>query len=343
MSKRPILGSSIEQENNVEKDDLPPLTFETIQRAREGLAMSRNPAIRKAIQKALKRVTVISEGGSESRASGTTRRFVLRAFIQTLFKVKVENLERLPHGAAVLAANHLNHIDPFLLLSQIPPSPYYYIFGDARTLHNKWWKRQILNFAGGVIPLERRWKEEMAAIEGAKVGREDLHDLAGDKCDRPIIGSAKVGREDLHDLAQAIEQDVPPGNSIPVLRQINSTIQAIFAQNNGILLFAEGRLGTHEGKLHLPLKQGAVIYALKAGVPIVPVGLIGTKNLYLGKELTIRFGEPLYFPQSNRPTRQEVSTALEALQHALISLLPQNYQEPEGLKLFHHFLNQMLC
>lgn len=321
MSERPILDSSVERENSVEKkDDLPPLTFETIQRAREGLVMSRNSAIREAIQKALERVTVISEGGSESRASGATRRFVLRTFVQTLFKVKVENLERLPHGAAVLAANHLNHIDPFLLLSQISPSPYYYIFGDARTLHNKWWKRQILNFAGGVIPLERRWKEEMAIIEGAQEGRKDLQDLA-----------------------QAIEQEVPTGNSIPVLRQINNTIQAIFARDNGILLFAEGRLGTHEGKLHLPLRQGAVIYALKAGVPIAPVGLIGTKNLYLGKELTIRFGEPLYFPQSNRPTRQQVSAALEALQHSLVSLLPQNYQEPEGLKLFHHFLNQMLC
>lgn len=303
----------------MEIDDLPPLTFETIQRAREGLAMSRNRAVRDAIQEALKRMTVLSEGGSESRASGATRRFVLRAFIQTLFKVRVENLERLPHGATVLAANHLNHIDPFLLLSQIPPSPYYYIFGDARTLHNTWWKRQILNFAGGVIPLERRWKEEMAVMEGAKAGREDLHDLA-----------------------QAIEQDVPTGNSIQLLRQINSTIQTIFAHNNGILLFAEGRLGTNEGKLHLPLRQGAVIYALKAGVPIAPVGLIGTKNLYLGKELTIRFGEPLCFPQSDRPTRQEVSTALEALQHALISLLPQNYQELEGLKLFRHFLNRML-
>lgn len=241
MSERPILASFGDRENNVEIDDLPSLTFETIQRAREGLAMSRDPSVRNAIQEALKQMTVLSDGGFESRASGATRRVLLRAFIQTLFKVRVENLERLPHGAAVIAANHLNHIDPFLLLSQIPPSPYYYIFGDARTLYNKWWKRQILNFAGGVVPLERRWKEEMAVIE-----------------------SAKAGRADMRDLAQAIEQDVPTGNSIQVLRQINSTIQTIFARNNGILLFAEGRLGTNEGKLHLPLRQGAVIYALKA-------------------------------------------------------------------------------
>jgi 1-acyl-sn-glycerol-3-phosphate acyltransferase len=85
-----------------------------------------------------------------------------------------------------------------------------------------------------------------------------------------------------------------------------------------------------------------VIYALRAGVPIVPIALIGTHDLFLRKELTIRVGEPLYFSPTTRPKRQEIDTALENLQQAIRALLPTDYHEPEGIKLLQHFLNRML-
>lgn len=109
-----------------------------------------------------------------------------------------------------------------------------------------------------------------------------------------------------------------------------------------MILFPEGRLGTAEAQLHLPLKRGTVIYALRAGVPIIPIGLIGTHDLYLGKELTIRVGEPLHFPQTTRPNRQEVDIALEKLQNAMLALLPTDYPEPTGLKLLRYLLNHIL-
>jgi 1-acyl-sn-glycerol-3-phosphate acyltransferase len=230
----------------------------------------------------------------------------------------VEYPERIPTAPALLAPNHLNHIDPFLLLSELPARPYYYILGDARTLYNKWWKRQFLRLSKGVIPLDRLWNEEMAVIEGAKQGVSDLADLAA-----------------------AIEQYVPNGSSIETLRRLDRIVQAIFARGDGILIFPEGGLGTVEGQLRLPLKRGAVIYALRAGVPIVPVGIIGTQDLYFRKELTIRFGEPLIFPQSSRPKPREVQAALDTLQAALMDLLPKDYREPSGLKLLRFFLNHM--
>ncbi|OYD95848.1 1-acyl-sn-glycerol-3-phosphate acyltransferase [Nostoc sp. 'Peltigera membranacea cyanobiont' 210A] len=290
-----------------------------IKRVKEGVAAASDRAVRQIIEKTLNRLEAISQGHSEPRANSGLRRFVMRSLIHSFFKIRVEHLERIPQKAAILAVNHLHHIDPLLLLAELPTQPYYYILGDARTLYNKWWKRFILDLAGGVIPLERVWKEEIAVIEAAKAGRQDLVDLAA-----------------------VIKQTVPTGEDMHTLRQIDRIILAILTRGDGMILFPEGRLGTAETQLHLPLKRGTVIYALRAGVPIIPVGLIGTHDLYLGKELTIRVGEPLHFPQTTRPNRQEVDIALEKLQSAMLALLPTDYPEPTGLKLLGYLLNHIL-
>ncbi|MDZ7954312.1 1-acyl-sn-glycerol-3-phosphate acyltransferase [Nostoc sp. DedQUE09] len=290
-----------------------------IKRVKEGIAAASDRAVRQIIEKSLNRLEAISQGHSEPRANSGLRRFVMRSLIHSFFKVRVEHLERIPQKPAILAVNHLHHIDPLLLLAELPTQPYYYILGDARTLYNKWWKRFTLDFAGGVIPLERVWKEEIAVIEAAKAGRQDLVELAA-----------------------AIKQTVPTGEDMHTLRQIDRIILAILTRGDGMILFPEGRLGTAEAQLHLPLKRGTVIYALRAGVPIIPVGLIGTHDLYLGKELTIRVGEPLYFTQTTRPNRQEVNIALEKLQNAMLALLPTDYSEPTGLKLLRYLLNHIL-
>jgi 1-acyl-sn-glycerol-3-phosphate acyltransferase len=297
---------------------LPPLTKETIQRAREGVAYARNAHANQAIAEALLSAEVLAETGSQQKISGEIRRKVLRTVIHILFEIKVEFPERIAQTPALVAANHLNHIDPFLLLSELPANPYHHILGDARTLYNNWWKRLFLRLAKGVIPLERIWKEEIAVIEGAKAGREDLAELADD-----------------------IQQYVPQGNSIETLRHLDRIVQGIFARGDGIILFPEGRLGSAEGNLQLPLKRGAAIYALRSGVPILPVALIGTQDLYFRKKLTVRFGEPLIFPQSHRPKPKEIQAVLDELQAALCALLPKDYREPEEPKLLRHFLNRM--
>ncbi|NET39111.1 MAG: 1-acyl-sn-glycerol-3-phosphate acyltransferase [Cyanothece sp. SIO1E1] len=295
------------------------MTPSTIKRVREGVAAARDRTVRHTIQKAFHQVTAIIEARPEFRVSGQLRRLVLRSLIHTFFRVKVEHPERIPRQATILAPNHLSHIDPLLLLAELPGQPYYYVLGDARTLYNQWWKRQILEWSGGVIPLERFWKEEIA-----------------------IIAATQTGRQDLAELATAIAQDVPSGSSIQSLRRIDRATQALLTRGDGMILFPEGRLGNTEGQLHLPLKRGTAIYALRAGVPIVPVALIGTQDLYWGKELTIRFGEPLHFSQSNRPQPQVVKKVMTSLQNSLTALLPQNYQEPDGPKPLRYFLNHML-
>ena len=107
------------------------------------------------------------------------------------------------------------------------------------------------------------------------------------------------------------------------------------------MLFPEGRLGEAEGQMHWPLKRGTVIYAMRSGVPIVPVAIIGTHDLYFRKRLTLRFGPPLPVPHQKRPKRPDIDRTLAQLEAAFRELLPQHYQEPRGPKLFRHWLNHM--
>lgn len=294
-------------------------TPETITRARQGLEAARLLNAEGIVEQSLHQTEVLIRENSSLKLRGWIRWLCIRTVIRSLFRVKIEYRDRLPKEPAIIAPNHLSHIDPFLILSEIPHQPYYYILGDARSLYNKFWKRVFLRFSGGTIPLERIWKEEIAVIEAAKAGEADLSELAA-----------------------AIERDVPKGNSIQSLRRLERIVHGIFSQEQGIIIFPEGRLGFREGELFLPLKRGTVIYALKTGIPILPVGIIGTKNLYLYKELTLRLGEPLIFPQMNRPKPKDIKFASDKLQAAILNLLPENYQEPDELKLFSNFLNHML-
>jgi 1-acyl-sn-glycerol-3-phosphate acyltransferase len=319
-----------------QQPDVPTLTSAIIQRAKEGLDAARDPLARRSVEESLeyeeaiclRHASAIAPNLFQPKINGEQRRRVLRILMHALFQVNVEFPERIPTTPAMLASNHLSHFDPFLILSEIPGRPLYHILGDARTLFNQGWKRYFLSLTGGVIPLDRLWKEELAVINGAKMGREDLAQLAA------AIRCSATGCANAH--------DVPDGRTIEALRRIDRIVQAIFSCGDGIAIFPEGRLGTAEGQLHLPLKRGAAIYALRARVPIVPVGIIGTKDLYFRKKLTLKFGEPLIFPQSNRPKPQEIQAVLEALQAALIDLLPKDYQEPNELKLFRNFLNHLL-
>lgn len=311
--------SSVSDQSDQIPTVLPSLTDATISRVQEGLAAARSPQVIAMIDQALNRAEAVGLGQPFPYWSSSFRRFVIRCLIRILFKIKVENLDILPNKPTILAANHLSHIDPFLLLSEIPSHPYYYILGDARSLYNKAWKRYLLKKAGGTIPIQRIWKEELAVIQAAKAGRISLKTLADD-----------------------IEQDISTGTSVQALRRLDRIVQGLLQQQYGLIIFPEGRLGSQEGKLCLPLKRGTMIYALRSGIPIVPVGIIGTNNLYFRKELTIRFGHPLIFPQTHRPKPQEIRTASEALQQAMVDLLPPDYREPDEMKLLSHFLNHML-
>ncbi|MEM9116321.1 MAG: lysophospholipid acyltransferase family protein [Cyanobacteria bacterium P01_F01_bin.56] len=294
------------------------LTPAVIQRVREGLLAARHPQVQHYTQTALANIAAVAQGEADPRVSGRFRRWLLRRFIRLLFQVRVEFPENIPQAPVVLVANHLSHLDPFLILASVPAHPYYYILGDARTLYNKRWKRWVVGQAGGVIPLERWWKEEIAVMKQA----------AGD-------------RPELQTLAAAINTDVPNGSSIKQMRQIDQAVQAILRRGDGVMLFPEGRLGEQEGQLHRPLKRGTVIYAMRSGVPIVPVTIAGTQTLFFRKQLTLRFGQPLIVAHQPRPKRADIDHVLDQVETALTQLLPSDYQEPQGAKPLQNWLNHL--
>ncbi|MGB3136110.1 MAG: lysophospholipid acyltransferase family protein [Nodosilinea sp.] len=293
------------------------LTPEVLERVHEGVAISQNPVVRQCINTGLIELSAIAAGTADQRVSGRLRRWAMRRLIKLCFRVQIENPEHIPAQPNILTANHLSHLDPFLLLAFCPPYPYYYILGDARTLYNKGWKRRLIGWAGGVIPLERWWKEEVA-----------------------VMAAAASGRTDLAALAAEIREHVPNGSSIQQMRQIDKAVQSLLVRGDGIMLFPEGRLGHQEGQMH-PLKRGSVLYAMRSGVPIYPVAIVGTKTLYFRKQLTLRFGPPVQVPHQPRPKRAAIDAALADLEQAFEALLPVDYKEPEEPKLLNHWLDHL--
>ncbi|MGZ9159953.1 MAG: lysophospholipid acyltransferase family protein [Candidatus Limnocylindrales bacterium] len=59
-----------------------------------------------------------------------------------------------------------------------------------------------------------------------------------------------------------------------------------------VAIAGEGRIGALEGRL-LPLNDGPAYFALRSGVPLVPVAINGTSWLRFGGRIRVRIGEPI--------------------------------------------------
>jgi len=107
-------------------------------------------------------------------------------------------------------------------------------------------------------------------------------------------------------------------------------VDRCLTQGGAIALFPEGDFGPREGEL-LPFKKGFAHFAVEAHVPVVPVGLSGMKELWLGKRLVVRIGDPV--PAAG----QTVDQVLEAGEKAVAGLVPP-YVEPAGSKPLRRWL-----
>lgn len=101
-------------------------------------------------------------------------------------------------------------------------------------------------------------------------------------------------------------------------------------QGGVVAVFPEGDFGPREGEL-LPFKKGFAHFAVEARVPVVPVAMAGMKEIWLGKQLYVRVGDPI--PTAGR-TVDEVHLLGE---RAVAALLPV-YQEPAGPKPLRRWL-----
>ena len=101
-------------------------------------------------------------------------------------------------------------------------------------------------------------------------------------------------------------------------------VQRCLAEGGVVALFPEGDFGPREGEL-LRFKKGFAHFAVDAGVSVLPVAMAGMREIWLGKKLYVRIGEPI-------PTRgKTVDEVLAAGEQAVMRLLPE-YHEPPGPK-----------
>ena len=78
-------------------------------------------------------------------------------------------------------------------------------------------------------------------------------------------------------------------------------------------------------------KKGFAHFAVSAGVPVVPIGLSGPKDIWLGKKIRVFIGEPI--PAAGKTVDEMHSLGAEAVAR----LLPP-YQESAGPKLLRRRL-----
>jgi len=98
------------------------------------------------------------------------------------------------------------------------------------------------------------------------------------------------------------------------MKSLNRAAQQI-AGGTSVLIFPEGTRST-DGRLQ-PFKTGAITLAIKAGVPVVPIGFIGThdilpkgKLLVRSGEIMIRIGRPMSIADFKLKDKQQLAELL---------------------------------
>jgi 1-acyl-sn-glycerol-3-phosphate acyltransferase len=99
-------------------------------------------------------------------------------------------------------------------------------------------------------------------------------------------------------------------------------VSAVLASGGVLAIAGEGRIHASEREL-LRLEEGPAYFALRAGVPIVPIAISGTSWLKLGRPVSVVVGDPI--PVSGRPRREAVDDLTArtwAALHALVADRP---------------------
>jgi 1-acyl-sn-glycerol-3-phosphate acyltransferase len=126
------------------------------------------------------------------------------------------------------------------------------------------------------------------------------------------------------------------GGIVPVDRaqrghvMLVSQVRRCLERGGVVALFPEGDFGPREGEL-LPFKKGFAHFAVDGGVPVVPVGLAGMKDLWLGKRLVVRIGAPI-------PTTGKTVDQVLQLGEDGVSKLIVRYVESDGRKPLRRWL-----
>ncbi len=111
---------------------------------------------------------------------------------------------------------------------------------------------------------------------------------------------------------------VSPERAVTALREMRE----VLAGGGSLLIAPEGfSAEAQEGRLG-PLAPSAAYLSLASGVPLLPIGFTGTKELWLRRPITMRIGAPLAPPAGAGRDRAAVAALTARLAAALAALLP---------------------
>ena len=129
------------------------------------------------------------------------------------------------------------------------------------------------------------------------------------------------------------------GGYVPVVRERRGD-RALFRHvdrclevGGAVAIFPEGNYGPKEGEL-MPFHKGFAHFAVKAGVPVVPVALSGTKDLWLRKRIGVVVGQPM-------PSAGKDPAALTDLAFATMKRMLPAYVDPPGRRLLRQRLTHL--
>ncbi len=120
------------------------------------------------------------------------------------------------------------------------------------------------------------------------------------------------------------------GNAVPYrpgkndLLDATRRVRTVFEARGALAIFGEGMIHDGEAEL-LPIQEGAAYFAIRSGVPVVPVAINGTSWLAFGRVVRVRIGDPI--TSEGRPAREAVealTTRIWTDLHALV----QGYPDP---------------
>jgi 1-acyl-sn-glycerol-3-phosphate acyltransferase len=129
------------------------------------------------------------------------------------------------------------------------------------------------------------------------------------------------------------------GGYVPVVRErhgdqvLYKHVDRALALGGAVAIFPEGNYGPSEGEL-LPFHKGFAHFAIKAGVPVIPVALSGTKDLWFRKRIKVVIGPAL-------PTRGADPEAVTELAFQKMAAMLPPYVEQPGRKLLRKQLTHL--
>ncbi len=129
------------------------------------------------------------------------------------------------------------------------------------------------------------------------------------------------------------------GGYVPVVRDRHSDrtlfkhVDHALAVGGAVAIFPEANYGPREGEL-LPFHKGFAHFAIKAGVPVIPVALSGTKDLWFRKPIKVIIGPAI------STTGQDPTSLTELAFKKVTELLPP-YVEPPGRKPLRNWLTHL--